>query len=152
VEVELILPTAVPTLGRTAAWLARRVEVALADIELSLPQYRLLALLGQGSTAHSALADQLAVRPPSVTAVVDGLVARGLIDRTHSEDDRRRVTHVLTPEGERLLARADEIVGERLEAILACLSDEKRAQQARDGLALWHEALVAHRAQIVANR
>ena len=61
--------------ARAVARLAKQVEVALAPLDLSLPQYRVLALLGDGSTASSVLARKLAVSPPSVTAVVDGLVA-----------------------------------------------------------------------------
>jgi len=34
--------------GRTAAWLARSLERALAEEGLSLPQYRLLAFLSEG--------------------------------------------------------------------------------------------------------
>ena len=60
--------------GRVGARLARQVEVGLAQVELSLSQYRTLMFLDEGSAAASALADHLAVSRPSVTAVVDGLV------------------------------------------------------------------------------
>ena len=70
-------------------------------VDLSLPQYRVLALLGDGSTASSWLADRLTVSPPSVTAVVDGLVARGLVERTPDPADRRRLNLVLTADGRR---------------------------------------------------
>ena len=63
--------------ARAVARLAKQVEVALGPLDLSLPQYRVLALLGEGSTASSVLARRLAVSPPSVTAVVDGLVGAG---------------------------------------------------------------------------
>ncbi len=67
----------------------------------------------------SSLAERLAVRPPSVTAVIDGLVTRGFVDRTHSEDDRRRISLGITPEGETVLAAADRAVNDRLEQIAA---------------------------------
>ena len=70
-----------PALGRVVARLARQVELALATVDLTLPQYRVLILLGEGKEAASALADKLAVSRPSVTGVVDGLVARGLVQR-----------------------------------------------------------------------
>jgi long-chain acyl-CoA synthetase len=89
------------------AWLAKRVELALAQVDLTLPQYRVLGVLVEGSAAASGLAGRLAVRPSSVTAIIDGLVARGLVDRTHQEDDRRRIALRLTEEGERVLAEAD---------------------------------------------
>ena len=77
-------------IGRTAAWLAKQVELALVSADLSLPQYRILGLLTEGSAVSSSLAERLAVRPPSITAVVDGLVSRSLVERRHAEDDRRQ--------------------------------------------------------------
>ena len=55
-------PPVLGTYGRVAAWLSKRVEVALAQVELTLPQYRVLGILAEGSAAASGLADRLAVR------------------------------------------------------------------------------------------
>lgn len=131
--------------GRLLARLARQVELALASVDLTLPQYRVLILLGEGKEAASALAEKLAVSRPSVTGVVDGLVARGLVARTHDRDDRRRVGHDLTPEGGRLLESADAEVERRLREIVACRPGEITAPFA--GLAPWQEALDAYRAE-----
>jgi DNA-binding MarR family transcriptional regulator len=92
----------------------------------------------------SKLANDLVVRPPSVTAVVDGLVARGCVTRRHAEDDRRRVSHELTPEGRALLVRADEVVNHRLADIAATLEDPVAARRAVDGLVLWRTAIRAY--------
>lgn len=128
-----------------AAWLAKQVELAVAQVELSLPQYRILGLLADGSALPSALAQQLAVRPPTVTAVVDGLVARGLVERSHGGgDDRRRVTHRLTEAGEALLRAADEAADERLAVIAGRLEDPADAERALGDLELWRRAVVAH--------
>jgi DNA-binding MarR family transcriptional regulator len=132
--------------------MAKQVELGLDDVELSLPQYRILWLLDAGPTISSTLADHLAVRPPSVTAVVDGLVGRGLVERHHTEDDRRRVSHVLTAEGRRLLAAADEAVDGRLSDIADCLPSRRLARRALDDVALWQEAMLAHRRRTVAAR
>lgn len=110
------------TAGRTVARLAKQVERAIAPLDLSLPQYRVLALLGDGSTAASVLARRLAVSPPSVTALVDGLVARALVERSPDPVDRRRLTLTLTGEGALLLAAADAAADERL-GELAALAD-----------------------------
>ena len=90
------------------ARLAKQIELGLATVEVSPPQYRVLVSLAEGKAAASALADRLAVSKPSVTAVVDGLVERGLVERRHEVADRRRVAHELTPAGRRLLIAADE--------------------------------------------
>ncbi len=132
--------------GRTAAWLAKQVELAVGSVDLSISQYRILGLLDQGSAMSSSLAEQLAVRPPSVTAVIDGLVTRGLVERTHSEDDRRRISLRLTAEGQSVLEAADRAAAERLEHIAGMLGSTRSSGRAMDNLSLWHQALVAHRA------
>jgi long-chain acyl-CoA synthetase len=130
----------VGTYGRVTAWLSKRVEVALAKMDLTLPQYRVLGILAEGSAAASGLADRLAVRPPSITAIIDGLVARGLVDRTHEDTDRRRIALRLTEEGARTVADADRVVDEYLSSIAACLPAKDEAMVLRS-LELWGEAL-----------
>ena len=113
--------------GRTAAWLAKQVEIGLASADLSLSQYRVLGFLDESSAVSSDLAERLAVRPPSVTAMVDGLVARGLVERRTVVSDRRQVDHVLTDSGRRALDTADTAVTGRLADIAWCLGDRWRS-------------------------
>jgi DNA-binding MarR family transcriptional regulator len=137
-------PPVLGTYGRVAAWLSKRVEVALAQVELTLPQYRVLGILAEGSAAASGLADRLAVRRPSITALIDGLVARGLVDRRQEDADRRRVALRLTPEGITTLARADVAVDDCLVAIAGHLPDKDEAVALRS-LELWARAMVESR-------
>ena len=132
------------TYGRVAAWLSKRVEVALSTVDLTVPQFRVLGILAEGSSAASGLADRLAVRRPSITALVDGLVARGLVDRRQEDSDRRRVELRLTKDGERILAAADRAVDEYLESIAGHLPAKDEAMALRS-LELWGRAMVAHR-------
>ncbi len=126
--------------GRIAAWLSKRVEMALAEVDLTLPQYRVLGILVEGSAAASGLADRLAVRPPSITAIIDGLVARGFVDRKQEDSDRRRISLRLTDEGSRIFAEADLSVDKHLTAIASCLPEKDEAMALRS-LQLWGEAL-----------
>lgn len=126
---------------RAAARLARQVELGLADRDLSLPQYRVLVFLSEmGSSAARALADRMGVTPPSVTAMVDGLSARGLVERRPSATDRRRVDVVLTASGEEELVAADRAVDARLAAVATHL-DAVEAALACGGLETWCVAL-----------
>jgi long-chain acyl-CoA synthetase len=131
--------------GRIAARLARQVEVGLGEADLTLPQYRILTFLGEGTAVASKLADHLAVSRPTVTAVVDGLVARGLVERSHREDDRRRVRHALTPAGRQVLEVADRSVDARLREIAGHL-DADEAEAALRSLESWRQALDTYRA------
>ena len=134
-----------PGAARALARLARHVEHALDPLDLSLPQYRVLSLLGDGSSASSALAGRLAVSPPSVTAVVDGLVARGLVERHADAADRRRLTLVLTSDGARLLRAAELAVDARLGEVAEYLEDPSSAAAAIEALQQWNHALDAFR-------
>ncbi len=128
--------------ARVLARLSRIVENALGEDDLSLPQYRLLAFLSQGDAAASALADRLDVSRPSLTAIVDGLVKRGLVERRHGVDDRRRVDHVLTSEGKRVLRAADDRADAAIRTVFADL-DADVASGAHVALCRLHEAMDA---------
>src|SRR3954451_6751586 len=131
--------------GRAVAWLARQFEVELGEAGLSLPQFRLLAYLSTGSAGPSPAALELSTSRPSVTSLVDGLVAKGLVDRHAHADDRRRVTLVLTPEGLQTLATADTVIAGRLGELAEYL-DADEAARAYEGLLLWSKAQAARRA------
>ncbi len=103
--------------ARAAAKLARQVSIPLGEVDLSLPQYRVLAFLDEGEAAPSDLAGRLSVSRPSITALMDGLITRGLVERRPDTDDGRRVHHHLTDDGRNVLQRADQAVGDRLVAI-----------------------------------
>ena len=131
--------------ARAAARFSKSMEVALAEVNLSLPQYRLLAYLSGGPERATALAGRLDVSPPSLTALVDGAVARKLVERVTAEEDRRSVRHVITPTGAEALARADEAVSARLAAVTEHLSPAQ-AKKALEGLELLGRAMDLGRA------
>jgi long-chain acyl-CoA synthetase len=124
------------------------VERALTEVDLSLAQYRLIGNLADGPSLASTLAERLIVSRPSITALADGLVERGLIGREGAEGDRRRVMHVLTEAGRKVLDVADEAIEARLENLAAELAepDQRRAFK---GLAAWGRALDSYRAKQV---
>ena len=104
----------------------------------------MLVYLCDGSAAASALASKLAVSRPSVTALVDGLVARGLVARESDPADRRRVALTITAKGRRALVAADRAVDARLAEVAEHLPADERAA-ALSAMALWLKALDAHR-------
>ena len=136
--------------GRVVARLARQVELAAATVELTLSQYRVLGILDDGREAASVLADKLAVSRPSVTGVIDGLVARGLVRRDPDATDRRRIDLGLTDDGRRVLARADAEVERRLNEIAD--HAEAGTDDPFAGLGPWRAALDAYRAARHAGR
>ena len=131
------------------ARLGRHVEVALSRVDLTTAQYRALVQLDEGAEAPTSLATELAVTKPSITGVVEGLLRRGLVDRTASIEDRRRISVNLTDEGRRVLTLADQAVSARLDEVLAEVDDP---QAALAGLESWRVAMDARRLRRRADR
>ena len=129
--------------ARAAAWLAKQVEIALSSVDLTGPQYRVLMLLGSGTASATDAAERLAVSPPSVTAVIDGLVARQLVTRGHGTDDRRRVVLSLTDDGIAALAAADDAVADRLEELANHGDTTTNPSEAFECLGWWLDAIKA---------
>ena len=68
--------------------------------DLSVPQFRTLAYLTSNEGASlSNLAEYIGLTLPSASKLVDGLVARKLVQRKTCAEDRRRVTLTLTASG-----------------------------------------------------
>src|SRR3954467_2751270 len=118
---------------RTLARLARMLERGAGD--LSLPQFRVLALVDEGGERASQLADRLAVAKPTVTAVVDGLVDRGYLKRTADCDDRRATKITLTATGRKALYETATAMHARLHDVLAHADDPAAIEHALEDLA-----------------
>jgi len=121
--------------------LSRQVETTLGEFQSTVSQFRLLDRLSGGSAAGHSLAEWLAVKPPSITALVDGLVAKGLVERTVDAADRRRVTHELTPAGRDLHAAISDALAARLAQLVAFVGDDGRAADMIVVLASWNHAI-----------
>ena len=133
-------------LGRTIARLSRVLDNCLAEVGMSASQYRLLAFLSdeRAASAASRLADKMSVTRPTITALVDGLVAKGWVERQVADDDRRRVDHKVTPAGRGALAEADEAIAVRLAETLGHL-EPPQLTAAVTGLGAWTIALDRNR-------
>ncbi len=101
---------------RVLARLHRMLEAT--DSGLTLPQYRVLAAVAQGGVRSAHLAERLAVRRPTLTAIADGLVAAGYVCRQSEEGDRRVVRLYATDAGRSILAAADEAYAARFGRLL----------------------------------
>jgi DNA-binding MarR family transcriptional regulator len=68
--------------------------------EISVPQFRVLNFLGRNEGASlSRVAEYIGLTLPSMSALVDSLVAGGLVTRQTHPEDRRRMTLTLTKGG-----------------------------------------------------
>jgi DNA-binding MarR family transcriptional regulator len=126
----------------TLARLARLLERACT--ELTLSQYRLLAMIADGAERASQIAGRLAVTKPTVSATIDTLVERGLVSRAMADDDRRALRLQITAEGRAVLGAAERGMREQLDALLIHVDDP---QAVRLALGRLGEALDQRREQ-----
>jgi DNA-binding MarR family transcriptional regulator len=139
-QVELQLADTARTLARVARILER------ACCELTLSQYRVLALVARGDERASHLAGRLALAKPTITAAVEALVDHGLLTRSEVEGDRRAVRLAITPEGGAALVRTEAAMAEGLGPLIADCAHPDRVIQA------FAELEAALDARIVARR
>ena len=99
------------------ARLARMLE--RSALPLSLADFRVLSAVDSGEDRASRLAQRLAVGKPAISATVDSLAKRGLIERTKVEGDQRATALALTAAGAAQFAAARERLAERVRAVTA---------------------------------
>jgi DNA-binding MarR family transcriptional regulator len=102
--------------------------------ELSASQFHLLEPLATsgGPLPTCALADAADVAPPTASRMLDGLVKRGIAERTRSDQgDRRLVEVTLTAEGHKLVAAKRAHIAQAREEVFHRLSPSERRAAAR---------------------
>ncbi len=114
----------VPLIMRTLVGEMRRHRTT----DLSVPQFRTLAFLNRHEGAClSDVAEHIGLTLPSMSKMIDGLVARRLVLRHVHPTDRRRVTLALTERGGGALQVAREATRAFLAGRLATLPEPQLA-------------------------
>jgi len=106
-------------------------SVASATPALTLPQWRVLVLAGDGDCNVSGVAEDLGVHISNASRICDRLVGLGLLERRKAEHDRRNVLLSLTKSGEEYVDAAMEHRRERVARALASMSEPDRKEFAR---------------------
>ncbi len=84
----------------------RRLDVALAPLELRSREFWLLAIAGAGNISQHEMADLCGLDPSSLVAILDGLERRGWLRRMRNPHDRRMQWVQRTAAGDELFNRA----------------------------------------------
>jgi len=111
----------------------RATEIFARDLAqaagLTPPQLRVLQIAqARGSATPKALATQMGVSQATVTALVDKLVARALVERLPSETDRRQVNVSVTQAGRSILSDAPDALQQRYVRAFERLADWEQVQ------------------------
>ena len=97
-------------------------------VELSMQQFRALGVVRRHPNASlSVVAGHLGLTSATASKLVDGLVKRGLVTRTDSPQDRRRVVLQVTETGRRALGVARKAALGKLNESLAALDEPDRS-------------------------
>lgn len=105
------------------------------EIDVTMPQAKLLYLLGAGGDLHmSELVTRLGVSLSTVSGLVDRVVDHGLATRREDPDDRRQVVVGLTRDGAHFIDRFRELNGRQMRQMLELL-DEAELAHVRGALA-----------------
>lgn len=89
----------VDLVDRMCAQMRPESDEEWSDLELTMPQFRAICLLGQGSERMGNIAGHLSTSMSSATSMIDRLVDKGLVERAPDASDRRVVTCQLTTKG-----------------------------------------------------
>lgn len=115
-------------LRTTTMRLSRRIRQERAVDELSDPQLTVLAYLTRhGAASPTALADFEHVSPPSMSRTINGLVSRGLAQRSPVGDDGRRLLIEATETGRDVVEETRRRRDAWLDGRLAELDDDDLA-------------------------
>lgn len=93
--------------------------------ELGDSQMWTLRMLAEGKQVTSELAHHFNVTTPTMTRIVDGLVNKGLVERRHDPEDRRRIYLEVTAKGTKSAKKAHEQFRATLADYLSPLSSEQ---------------------------
>jgi DNA-binding MarR family transcriptional regulator len=128
---------------RGLARVSRMLEKASS--ELSLANYRVLAAIGSGDERASRVGRNLALGKPTVSATVDSLCQRGLVNRSIVGDDHRAVALRLTVEGQAVLDRVERAMVERIADLSTRTPDGPGLMEALSWLGAAMDDALAHR-------
>jgi DNA-binding MarR family transcriptional regulator len=121
----------------------RAIERALGDV--SLADYRILSAIAGGEARASRMAAHFALGKPAISASIDSLSRRGLVEKAGVEGDNRAVALTLTAQGTAYFEAAEALATARLEKLAALAPDPVAALSNLVALSDAIETVIANR-------
>jgi DNA-binding MarR family transcriptional regulator len=111
----------------TVAFVAEAKSAGCSVSYLEVMRY----LAEHGEASMKDIAGHLGVTPPSATTLVEAMVGKQFLTRTHTTKDRRRIRLTLAPAAHRLLATVHSRKQSVFDSMLSKLSVKDKDELAR---------------------
>ena len=113
---------------KTGHWITDSITRELKEYGIYEPQFNVLRILrgakGEPISVNTIL-ENMIQRSSNVTRIVDKLETKGLVERTLSTEDRRKMNIVITNDGLQLLKKLDKKVANFHKPMATNLSAEE---------------------------
>jgi len=113
---------------RTGHWITDSITKELKEYGIYEPQYNVLRILRASNgkpISVNIILENMVQRSSNVTRIVDKLEIKGLVERTLSEEDRRKMDIIITDSGIQLLKQLDKKVADFHKPMVSNLSTEE---------------------------
>ncbi|MAU08511.1 MULTISPECIES: MarR family winged helix-turn-helix transcriptional regulator [Erythrobacter] len=105
------------------------IDARLRAIDLDIPSWRVLMILGEKSPRSARdIADTAVINLSTMTRIMQRMITAGLITKTQSETDARVSMVALAPEGEERLATARQVTAPIYEHLVEGLTADEFEQ------------------------
>lgn len=116
-------------LKATASLCERRMNAAMAQLKISHCQADVLVRIRrQGPQTMSGLSHEMHCHKSNITQVVDGLVAKKLVERISTKTDRRISMLSLTKKGRSLALKAETVLASSAKKCVSLFTSRERVQ------------------------
>jgi len=125
---------AIMMISSAAEFMAQQVDKAVAPLDITGVQYKILRILKRSFPAGLSRTDilnHLDEKSVDVTRSIDGLVKAGLVERSRPEEDRRMSIATITQAGIDALQQVDPLFYQMLGEMQATLTEEEFRELSR---------------------
>jgi MarR family transcriptional regulator, transcriptional regulator for hemolysin len=120
------VPDLLMLLNQASYALQTELTAALEDLGVSPRMHCVLHHARPGNLTQGQIAEHCALDKTTMVVTMDELEKAGLAERQRCPNDRRAVFVVITPAGEKMLARAGAIVNGMFADVLGTLPEDER--------------------------
>lgn len=106
---------------------AQAISVLDRVTGISLPQWRIIAMVGSGAATSSRdIARKSIIDPALISRTVKGLEAEGLLETARQDSDRRVIGLSLTPQGQKVYDRTLPHMQARQDSLISALDSAEQ--------------------------